>query len=65
MATERKFDKLHKQNYDNKYITEKFDRINFVMPKGTKEKIQAAASREGISNAEWIRQAIAEKLARN
>lgn len=62
MPTERKFDKQHKQSYDNKYIAEKFDRLNFVMPKGTKEKIQAAANREGISNAEWIRQAIFEKL---
>ena len=58
----RKFDKLNKQNYDNKYIAEKFDRLNFVMPKGTKEKIQAAAEREGVKSSEWVRRAIMEKL---
>ena len=62
MPNKEKFDF---QKYNNDYKKLNYDRLNFVMPKGTKEKIQAAASREGISNAEWIRQAIAEKLERN
>jgi predicted DNA-binding protein len=38
------------------------DRINFVMPKGTKERIQEGAQVLGISSSEFIRQAIEEKL---
>lgn len=64
MATEKKPGKLSKQDYNNKYIAEKFDRLNFVMPKGTKEKIQAAAELAGIKPSEWVRQAIFEKLER-
>lgn len=62
MAEKEKFDFA---KYNQEYKKLNYDRLNFVMPKGTKEKIQAAASREGISNAEWIRQAIAEKLERS
>ena len=40
------------------------ERISFVMPPGTKEKIKKAAEKQGISAAEYIRQAIEEKLAR-
>ena len=65
MPTERKFDKENKQNYDNKYIAEKLDRLNFVMPKGTKEKIQKAAAAAGVKSSEWVRQAIFEKLERS
>ena len=38
------------------------ERISFVMPPGTKEKIKKAAEKQGISAAEYIRQAITEKL---
>lgn len=38
------------------------DRLNFLMPKGYKDKIKAAADADGISAAEWIRQAIDAKL---
>ena len=62
MPNKEKFDF---QKYNNDYKKLNYDRLNFVMPKGTKEKIQAAAEREGISNAEWIRRAISEKLERN
>lgn len=41
---------------------ENTDRINFTMPKGTKEKIQAAADAEGVKVAEWMRRAIWERL---
>ena len=39
------------------------DRINFVMEKGTKDKINAISAELGISAAEFIRQAINEKLS--
>ena len=48
----------------NQWIKENADRINFVMPKGTKEKIQQAAAAAGLSAAEWIREAITEKLSK-
>ena len=54
--------KFNKQDYDNAYIKNNKDRINFVMPKGYKDKIEEAATAAGISKAEWIRQAIEEKL---
>ena len=51
-----------KQNYDNEYIKNNKDRINFVMDKGTKERIMKAAARINISKSEFLRQAINEKL---
>lgn len=48
----------------NKYIKKAYDRINFVMPKGTKDDITAAADVAGVSSSEWIRTAITEKLDR-
>lgn len=59
MPTEKKFDKV---KYDNQFIKNNYDRLNFLMPKGTKEQIQAAADLEGISSSEWVRQAILDKL---
>lgn len=38
------------------------DRINFLMPKGHREKISAAADAAGISSAEFIRRAIDKEL---
>ncbi len=55
---------FNKNQYDNVYKKLNYDRLNFLMPKGTKEKIQASAEREGIASSEWIRQAIFEKLER-
>ncbi len=54
--------KFNKQEYDNKYIKENKDRINFLMEKGTKEKINLAAKALNISASEFVRQAIEEKL---
>ena len=51
-----------KRNARQKRYTETKDRINFVMEKGTKDRINAAAKAQGISAAEFIRQAIEEKL---
>lgn len=58
MEKER-FDKI---KYNNRYIKENKDRINFVMPKGHREKISAAAAAAGISSAEFIRRAIDDAL---
>ncbi len=62
MPKEKVFDK---NKYDNNYKKQMYDRLNFLMPKGTKEKIQAAAESKGIASSEWVRQAIFEKLERN
>lgn len=51
-----------KRNARQKRYTDTKDRINFVMEKGTKARINDAAKAEGISAAEFIRQAIEEKL---
>jgi hypothetical protein len=48
----------------NKYIAKAYDRINFVMPKGTKEEIKAYAESVGQSSGEWMRNAIKEKMQR-
>lgn len=40
------------------------DRINFLMPKGRKAEIQAAALRCNMGVSEWLNEAIAEKIAR-
>lgn len=40
------------------------DRINFLMDKGTKDRIKLGADKEGINASEFIRRAIEEKLFR-
>ena len=59
---EEKKEKFNKVEYDNRYIKENKDRINFVMPKGRKNDIKAYAQSAGISATEWINQAILEKM---
>lgn len=51
-----------KRNARQKRYQDTKDRINFVMEKGTKERINQAAAAEGISAAEWLRRAIDGKL---
>ena len=53
-------EKRNKRQYN--WQKENTDRINFTMPKGTKEQIKEAADKIGVKPAELIRQAIAEKL---
>ena len=48
----------------NKYVREKYDRVNVTMPKGRKDEIQAFAARQGLSINAYINAAIAEKMAR-
>lgn len=59
MPKKKSFDQTQ---YINGYIKDAYDRLNFLMPKGTKEKIQAAADLAGVKPSEWVRQAIFEKL---
>ena len=56
--------RFNKTEYDNRYIKEHKDRINFLMEKGTKERIKAAADQAGQTSSEFIRDAIEEKLIR-
>lgn len=49
----------------NTWQKENKDRINFLMEKGTKERIKAAADQAGQSPSEFIREAIEEKLQKS
>ena len=51
--------------YRNKWISEKLDRVNFTMPKGKKEIVQAQASKQGLSVNAYINAAIDEKMERD
>lgn len=53
-------EKRNKRQYQ--WQKENTDRINFTMPKGTKDLIKEAADKAGMKPAEWIREAITEKL---
>jgi predicted DNA-binding protein len=53
-----------KRNERQKRYMQNQERLGFVMPLGTKERIQQAAERNGISCAEYVRQAIEEKLSK-
>lgn len=46
----------------NDWIKENTDRINFTMPKGTKDRIQAAADQQDIKASQFIRNAIEKAL---
>jgi len=52
----------NKTDYDNWYIKTQKERINFVMEKGTKDRINLAAAKEGTNASEFIRRAIEERL---
>ncbi len=53
-------EKRNKRQYE--WQKENTDRINFTMPKGTKDQIKEASEKLGIKPSEFIRQAINEKL---
>ena len=46
----------------NKYVKEKYDRINITMPKGRKEQIQTAAEARGESVNGFINRLISDAL---
>lgn len=54
---------IEKRNIrQNAWQKENKDRINFLMDKGTKDRINLAAEKEGIKVSEFIRRAIEERL---
>lgn len=60
MARPKKYES--KQEYDNLYIKNNKDRINFLMDRGTKDRIKLAASKVGQTPSEFIREAIEKAL---
>lgn len=46
----------------NKYVREKYDRVNITMPKGRKEQIQTAAEARGESVNGFINRLISDAL---
>lgn len=54
-----------KRNARQQRWTAKQDRLNFVMPQGTKERIQNAAYNKKISASEYVRQAINTALEKD
>lgn len=61
MPKTEKFDQIA---YQNKYISEKYDRIGLTMPKGQKGIIQKKAAAAGESVNEYINRAIRERMER-
>lgn len=55
-------DTQKRNNRQNEWIKNSKDRINFVMDRGTKDRINLAAEKEGIKASEFIRRAIEERL---
>lgn len=49
----------------NRYVKEKYDRINVTMPKGQKEVIQAHSETRGESVNGFINRAISETIERD
>lgn len=62
METEKKYNKT---KYNNEYNAKNYDQVRFVVPKGQKEKIKAAAEMAGLSVNAYISKAIAEKMERD
>lgn len=48
----------------NKYMKEKYDRINLTVSKGVKDQIKAVADVQGLSVNAWINRAIDETMKR-
>ena len=55
-------DKKNATEYKNKFNAENYDRYSLMLPRGTKEKIKAAADAAGLSVNAYINQAIAERM---
>lgn len=49
----------------NKYVKDKYDRVNITMPKGQKETIQSHADKQGESVNGFINRAISETIERD
>jgi uncharacterized protein (DUF1778 family) len=49
-------------SYIAQYQKEKYDRITVMSPKGTKEKVKAAATIRGMSSSEFVLHCINKEL---
>lgn len=49
-------------NRQNAYNSAKYDKIGLMLPKGSKEKIKAAATEKGVSVNAWITELIRREL---
>ena len=54
-----------KVDYKNKWIAEKCDRVNLVLPKGKKDEIKAHAESNGESLNGFVNRAIDEAVERD
>lgn len=57
--TKKEFNQVE---YQNKFINEKYDRINLTVPKGEKAIIKEKAAAAGESVNEYINQAIKQRM---
>lgn len=48
----------------NEYLKDKYDRVSAVLPKGTKERLQAIANRTGIKTSAFITKAVLDAIER-
>lgn len=58
-------DNTRRNEYQNEYIQNTYDRINLTVPKGQKEIIQSHAKANGESVNAFIGRAIAEAMERD
>lgn len=54
--------KFNETEYKNRFIKEKYDRINLTVPKGCKEELKKAAAEADESVNEYINRAISERM---
>lgn len=55
-------EKKRKAEWQNRYISKNYDRINLTVPKGQKATIEAAAKAEGLSVNGYIHGALLARL---
>lgn len=58
-------EKFNKTKYDNRFISENYDRINLTVQKGGKAKIKAHANQRGETVNGFINRAITETMERD
>ena len=54
---------MNRTEYKNQYLKENYDRINFVVPKGEKDRIKQAASAWKMSVNEYLYTLVCDDLA--
>jgi hypothetical protein len=52
--------KRNKRQYN--WMKENTDRMNLLFEKGTKDRVQAAANKRGISASKYVQMAVAKQL---